>query len=102
MAQAMNDPTGTNATPSWGNIGQVSGCHTNSFFEVGDPLSGTEYPPITVNGHTYHLQEMALFDWFFDGWPPTLNDGIPGCIFFYQWNIHWNCKNLPTGGHQLN
>ena len=32
----MNDPSGTNPTKPWGNIGQVSGCQGN--LEVGDPL----------------------------------------------------------------
>jgi len=58
-----NDPTGTNPTPAWGGIGQVSGCQSN--FEVGDPLSGTLMPTVTLNGFTYHLQELAYFGWFY-------------------------------------
>jgi hypothetical protein len=64
-----NDPFVNNPTPSWGHIGQVSGCQGN--LEVGDPLSGTVFP---VNGNTtvgssnpiYHMQELAFFGWFFD------------------------------------
>ena len=95
LAEAMNDPTGTNATPAWGNIGQVNGCQSN--FEVGDPLSGTEYPSITLNGYTYHPQEMAFFGWFFDKWPPTLNWGIPG---WYSNNgkLTGTAKVCPPGG----
>lgn len=63
LGEAVNDPTGVNATPAWGHIGQQAGCQNN--FEVGDPLTGTQYPPITLNGYTYHLQELAMYSWFF-------------------------------------
>ena len=60
----INDPTGANLTPAWGNIGQVVGCQNN--YEVGDPLSGTLMPAVKMpNGFTYHLQELAFFDWFY-------------------------------------
>ena len=62
----MQDPGGTNPTPAWGGIGQVSGCQSN--YEVGDPLSGTLLPAITgTNGFSYHLQELAFFSWFYGG-----------------------------------
>lgn len=64
VAEWVNDPTGGNPTPAWGHVGQVSGCQGN--FEVGDPLSGTNLPPITMpNGFSYHLQELAFFSWFY-------------------------------------
>jgi len=59
----MQDPGGTNATPAWGGVGQVSGCQNN--YEVGDPLSGTLLPVATLNGFNYHLQELAFFSWFY-------------------------------------
>ncbi|MFZ0225755.1 MAG: hypothetical protein WAL41_02170, partial [Mycobacterium sp.] len=59
----INDPLVNNATPAWGGIGQVSGCQDN--FEVGDPLSGTLMPAITLGGYAYHLQELAFFSWYF-------------------------------------
>jgi hypothetical protein len=62
MGEAMNDPTVHNFTPAWGHVGQVSGCQNN--FEVGDPLTGTQNPPITLNGFTYHPQELAMYSWF--------------------------------------
>ena len=61
----LNDPAGTNPTPAWGNIGQVGGCQGN--LEDGDPLSGTLQPAVTLNGFTYHLQELAFFSWFYGG-----------------------------------
>ena len=82
VAEWMNDPLGNNPTPSWGNIGQVSGCQAN--LEVGDPLSGsnlTAYMPATK--FTYHVQELAFFSWFYhqkpslgiNGWYSD-NDGL--------------------------
>ena len=61
----VNDPGGNNPTPAWGGIGQVGGCQTN--LEDGDPLSGTLMPAVTLNGFTYHLQELAFFSWFYGG-----------------------------------
>jgi hypothetical protein len=63
-----NDPSGTNPTPAWGNIGQVSGCEDD--FEVGDPLTGTLMPSgsFSIPGSfTYHLQELAFYSWFYGG-----------------------------------
>ena len=62
VAEWMNDPNVVNPTKPWGNIGQVSGCQAN--LEVGDPLSGTTITD-TINGKTYHLQELAFFSWFY-------------------------------------
>lgn len=64
LGEWMNDPTGVNLTPAWGHIGQVIGCQNN--YEVGDPLSGKLMPAVLMsNGFTYHLQEMAFFDWYY-------------------------------------
>lgn len=63
VAEWLNDPTVQNLTPSWGHTGQVTGCQND--LEVGDPLSGTLFPSVTLNGFTYHPQELAFFSWFF-------------------------------------
>jgi hypothetical protein len=64
IAEWVNDPGGFNAVPSWGNIGEITGCRRA--LEVGDPLTRTDLPPITsASGFTYHLQELADFSWFF-------------------------------------
>jgi hypothetical protein len=63
VGEWMDDPFVNNATPAWGNIGQVSGCQNN--LENGDPLTPINVPPVTVNGFTYHLQELAFFSWFY-------------------------------------
>jgi hypothetical protein len=64
VGEWMNDPYGDNPVPPWGHIGQQPGCQDN--LEVGDPLTGTDFPPVTMpNGYTYHLQELVFFSWFY-------------------------------------
>ncbi len=67
----LNDPLGNNLTPAWGHIGQVSGCQNT--FEVGDPLTGTLFPSVTLSSFTYHLQELAFFSWFYGS--PSIGTG---------------------------
>jgi hypothetical protein len=67
----QDDPLGTNPTPAWGHTGQQSGCQTN--LEVGDPLTGSNYPNVTLSGYTYHLQELAFYSWFYG--PPSIGAG---------------------------
>ena len=62
VGEWQNDPSGVNPTPSWGHIGQVTGCQAN--LEVGDPLSGTTFK-VNLNGFTYHPQQLAFFSWFY-------------------------------------
>ncbi len=62
VGEWANDPLGTNPTPAWGHIGQVTGCQSN--LEVGDPLSGSAIP-VASGGFTYHPQELAFFSWFY-------------------------------------
>jgi hypothetical protein len=63
VAEWMDDPLTTNPTPAWGNIGQVFGCQNN--LEVGDPLTGTFFPTVTIGSFTYDPQELVFFSWFF-------------------------------------
>ena len=64
VGEWMDDPFGNNPTPAWGHVGQVAGCQNN--LEVGDPLSGTNFPTVMGgNGFPYHLQELAFFSWFY-------------------------------------
>jgi hypothetical protein len=64
IGEWLDDPLGTNPTPLWGNIGQVSGCQNN--WEVGDPLTGTDFPAITMpNKVTYNPQEAVFWSWYY-------------------------------------
>ncbi len=88
----MQDPGGTNPTPPWGNIGQVSGCQSN--YEVGDPLSGTLLPPVAgTNSFSYHLQELAFFSWFYGG-PSVAANGE----YSDNGTFHGAAKTCPPGG----
>jgi hypothetical protein len=85
-----NDPLVRNSTAPWGHTGQVAGCQAD--LEVGDPLSGTFLPAVTMpNGFAYHLQELAFYSWFFgapsvgaNGWYSNngtfLTDAGPPCF----------------------
>jgi hypothetical protein len=65
IGEWLDDPLGNNPTPLWGNIGQVLGACQNNW-EVGDPLSGTNFPPITMPDHvSYTPQETAFWSWFY-------------------------------------
>jgi hypothetical protein len=68
IAEWMDDPLGTNATPAWGHAGQLQFFGQSNLLEVGDPLSegfGVLHT-YTMYGKTYHLQEEAFFSWFFN------------------------------------
>lgn len=68
VGEWMDDPFVNNPTKPWGHIGQVSGCQNN--LEVGDPLSG-HTTPVTMNGMTYHVQDLAFASWFFHQKPSS-------------------------------
>jgi hypothetical protein len=92
VAEWANDPFGDNPTPAWGGTGQVPPGFCQNNLEVGDPLTGTSFPPVVMsNGFTYHLQELAFFSWFFaspsvgiHGWfsddGTFLSDAGPVCV----------------------
>jgi len=64
IGEWADDPLGNNPTPLWGGIGQVSGCQNN--WEVGDPLTGTNFPAILMpNGVTYNPQETVFWSWYY-------------------------------------
>ncbi len=64
IGEWMDDPLANNATPPWGGVGQVGDCQNN--WEVGDPLSGTLMPAITMNGKSYEMQELGFYSWYFN------------------------------------
>jgi len=94
IGEWMNDPLGNNPVPAWGNIGQTSGCQTN--LEVGDPLSQTDMPTITLSGYGYHAQELAFFSWFFNA-DGTASIGTKG-KFSSNGTFTGPSKDCPPGG----
>ncbi len=95
LGEWLDDPLVTNPTPAWGGIGQVAGCQTN--WEVGDPLTGTDFPAIAMaNGVTYTPQELAFYSWFYNA------DGGPslgaGGKFSMNGTFSGPSKACPPGG----
>jgi hypothetical protein len=69
VAEWMDDPTTTNPTPPWGNVGQAQNtCQAD--LEVGDPLSGA-IAAIPTPRFTYHVQDLAFKSWFYREAPST-------------------------------
>lgn len=71
VGEWMNDPTGSNFVQVY-NVTAASSptatptCQGN--YEVGDILAGFFMPPVTgSNGHSYTLQELAYFSYFYGG-----------------------------------
>jgi hypothetical protein len=116
LAEAINDPLGTNPVPTWGYIGQdPQSCQTN--LEPGDPLS-VGYPgsPSTVTdtylfgglSYVFNLQDMAYHSWFYrESSPPTSVEvanilGTGAYSLFGTFTGPSNatvCPGQPTGVH---
>jgi len=94
LGEWANDPLGNNATPAWGGVGQVKGCQSN--FEVGDPLTGTNAPTVTLSGYVYHPQELAFFSWFYNN-TTTASTGAGG-KFSANGTFKGPSKVCPPGG----
>ena len=74
IGEWMDDPLipSTNIVPAWGHVGQVSGCQNN--LEVGDPVTGSAFN-VTLNGFTYHPEDLVFFPWFARISPSTSVNG---------------------------
>jgi hypothetical protein len=95
LAEIMNDPLGTNATPAWGGVGEVPAGSCQSNLEVGDPLVGTQVT-IFQNGYAYNLVELAYFSWFFNS--PTAASLGAGGVFSSNGTFLGPAKACPPGG----
>jgi hypothetical protein len=78
IGEWINDPTGGNPTPPWGNVGQDMGfCQSN--LEVGDPLADkVEIPSNTKT--VYHVQDLAFKSWFYHD---VVSTGVNGWYSLY-------------------
>jgi hypothetical protein len=96
IAEWMDDPLGTNVTPAWGNVGQVSGCST--YWEAGDPLTGYLMPPIIVptdyHNFPYHMQELAFFSFYFNS--PT-DPSVGASYYSYKEGTFSMNGSYPSG-----
>jgi hypothetical protein len=70
VAEWVNDPFVDNAAPLWAFPPFNISCGDNPYVEVGDPQgNGPDYAsfptiPVRLGGYTYHLQDLALLQWF--------------------------------------
>jgi hypothetical protein len=75
VAEWMDDPFGTNEVRSW-SVPQHPGICFSNLLEVGDAIEYFPNPtfPVTLNGLTYHMQDLAFFSWF-TGQTPSIGAG---------------------------
>lgn len=74
IGEWMDDPLipQGNPVPAWGHVGQVSGCQSN--LETGDPVTGIAFTT-TLNGFTYHPEDLVFLPWFARVTPSTSVNG---------------------------
>ena len=98
IGEWRDDPLGNNPTPLWGNIGQVGGCQNN--WEVGDPLTGTDFPPILMsNGVTYNPQETVFWSWYYSAdHDPYFQDIAAGGKYSMNGTFGGPSEMCPPGG----
>jgi hypothetical protein len=84
LGEWMNDPFTNNATPDWfypPSTDPAAICSGNPLLEVGDPQGNgptyTDFPAAEsrINGVTYHLQQLVLWQWFADQEPSSAYGG---------------------------
>jgi hypothetical protein len=84
LLEWMNDPFVNNQTPDWfypPPTDPQTVCSQNPFLEVGDPQGNgptfADFPAaeIKIQGVTYHLQQLVLWQWFADQVPSSAFDG---------------------------
>jgi hypothetical protein len=84
LAEWLNDPFINNIVPTWRYPPESdprATCSGNPFLEVGDPQGNgptfADFPvvPITIDGVTYHLQDLVMLPWFAQESPSTAENG---------------------------
>jgi hypothetical protein len=84
LAEWTNDPFVNNVVPTWvypPPSDPAATCAFNPFLEVGDPQGNgptfADFPAanITIDGVTYHLQQLVLWQWFTDQVPSSAFGG---------------------------
>jgi hypothetical protein len=63
ISEWRNDPFVSNLAPAW-QFPNGRGCEGN--LETGDPIKVLSNPtvPVTINGFTYHPEDLVFFSWF--------------------------------------
>jgi hypothetical protein len=73
MVEWATDPFVDNIVPTWGHIGQDSGCL--SILEAADPLSDLTPHLVTIGSAIYHVPDAAFVPWFFRESPSPASGG---------------------------
>jgi len=74
LAELTNDPYLNNIVPNWSNPEFPGTC--SNILEVGDPVDDVVLqPPVTLNGFTYHLEDLTFLPWFALQSPSTSVNG---------------------------
>jgi hypothetical protein len=71
IGEWMDDPFVNNIVPPWTG-GQVKNCYP--FLENGDPVTGIAFE-VTMNGKTYHPEDLVFLSWFARQSPSTAVNG---------------------------
>jgi hypothetical protein len=72
LGEWLDDPFLRNFIPAWGAVGQEGGCAFS--LETGDPVTGIAFP-VTMNGFTYHPEDLVFLPWFSRQTPSTSVNG---------------------------
>jgi hypothetical protein len=72
LGEWIDDPFIRSFVPAWGNVGQVAGCDFT--LETGDAVTGTAFD-VTMNGFTYHPEDLVFLPWFAKQTPSTSVNG---------------------------
>jgi hypothetical protein len=73
MGETMDDPFVSNIVPAWSNPQQPGTC--SNLLEVGDPVSGLGIGTFTLNGYTFHPEDLTFLPWFAEQAPSTSVNG---------------------------
>ncbi len=73
MAELTDDPFVSNIVPPWNNPETPGQC--SNLLEAGDPVNGVPITPITLNGYTYHPEDLTFLPWFSGTVPSTSVNG---------------------------
>jgi hypothetical protein len=81
VAEWMDDPFVNNFAPVWAFPPRNEVCSENPFLEVGDPIGNgpdaDAFPNfrVSLNGFTYHVQNLAMVPWFAHEVPSSARNG---------------------------
>jgi len=73
MGELTDNPFYSNPVPAWSNPQTPGQC--SNLLKVGDPVNDIGIAPVTLNGFTYHLEDLTFLPWFALESPSTSVNG---------------------------